>query len=39
MSNTVSFPCGDCIMEYVCPYAFTDNACKSMLDQGGDSDE
>lgn len=39
MSNASSCLCGDCIMEYVCPYAFTDNACESMFYQGGDSVE
>lgn len=28
MEITRTYPCGDCILEYVCPYAYSDLACK-----------
>ena len=34
----MDYPCGDFIMEYVCQYAFTDMACKSNPDKGGDEE-
>lgn len=27
MSDIRTYPCGDCLMEYVCPYAYSDRSC------------
>lgn len=35
----MDYPCGDCILEYACKYAYTDMACKSNPDKGCEEDE